>query len=265
MIINTRLEKLNLENLTPIHAFLTDLSNQKNLINSFLGRPISILFDGKITCSSCQKSIKKTFGEGYCYPCFISVPESSPCVIRPELCEAHLGKGRDLDWEKKYHLQPHTVYLSLTSGLKVGVTRAGHDITRWMDQGAVAAIRLAETPNRYLAGCIEVALKDYVSDRTSLQKMLKHQIPDIDLLSESKRLSQLLPHDFQAYCVSEPKITTLTYPIGTPPEKVRSITLDKVPEFTSVLTGMKGQYLIFKDGVFNVRRHTGYHVTLTIN
>ena len=30
---------------------------------------------------------------------------------------------RDMEWEEKHHNQPHVVYLSYTSGIKVGVTR----------------------------------------------------------------------------------------------------------------------------------------------
>ena len=46
---------------------------------------------------TCNK-IKKSFFNGFCYPCYISSPEASPCILRPELCEAH-EKGRDVDWE----------------------------------------------------------------------------------------------------------------------------------------------------------------------
>ncbi len=49
-------------------------------------------------------------------------------------------------------LTPHYVYLSKTSGLKVGVTRATQIPTRWIDQGAVEAVIIAETPYRGAAG-----------------------------------------------------------------------------------------------------------------
>ena len=49
-----------------------------------------------------------------------------------EKCQAHLGMGRDMEWEKKYHLTPQIVYLALTANAKVGVTRKPQIPTRWL-------------------------------------------------------------------------------------------------------------------------------------
>ena len=46
------------------------------------------------------------------------------------------------------------------------------------------------------------------------------------------------------------------------PEKVKSLKLDKVKVIESKLVGIKGQYLIFEDGVMNVRSQSGYRVTM---
>ena len=87
-----------------------------------------------------------------------------------------------MDWAEKHCLLPHFVYLAVSSGIKVGVTRSTQIPTRWIDQGASFAIKFAETPNRHLAGVIEVAMKEFISDRTAWQRMLKNQIlEDIDL------------------------------------------------------------------------------------
>ena len=72
-----------------------------------------------------------------CYPCFQSSPLASECIIHPERCQAHLGIGRDMEWETKYHLTPQIVYLALTANAKVGITRKPQIPTRWIDQGAV--------------------------------------------------------------------------------------------------------------------------------
>ena len=49
------------------------------------------------------------------------------------------------------------------------------------------------------------------------------------------------------------------------PEKVSSFTLDKKPEFSGRLSGIKGQYLGFEGGNFiNVRGHEGYVIDLEI-
>ena len=80
--------------------------------------------------------------------------------------KAHLNQAdRDLEYEKKIQLQPHIIYLALSSHLKVGVTRKTQIPTRWIDQGAHEAMTIIEVPNRYLAGIGEVALKEYFSDK----------------------------------------------------------------------------------------------------
>mgnify|MGYP000960622858 FL=1 len=55
------------------------------------------------------------------------------------------------------------------------------------------------------------------------------------------------------------------YPYSKP-EKISSFTLDKNPEFTGKLTGIKGQYLAFEGGNFmNVRGHEGYVIEFTVS
>ncbi|MDG2370074.1 MAG: DUF2797 domain-containing protein, partial [Flavobacteriales bacterium] len=47
------------------------------------------------------------------------------------------------------------------------------------------------------------------------------------------------------------------------PQKVKSIKLDKIPNFEMKLMGIKGQYLIFEEGnVINLRSHSGFHIEL---
>src|SRR3972149_10601342 len=142
-------------------------------MNALIGKRITLKYNNEIRCISCGRRTKTSFAQGFCYPCFISSPEVSECIIRPELCQAHNGIGRDMEWERKHHLQEHFVYMAHTSGIKVGVTRSTQVPTRWIDQGASEAILFAKTPNRYLAGCIEVCLKKHVSDKTQWQRMLK--------------------------------------------------------------------------------------------
>jgi hypothetical protein len=75
-----------------------------------------------------------------------------------ELSTAHLGiEDRDLVYEQKVQLQPHIVYLALSSEVKW--SNSWYQVpTRWIDQGANEAIAIVEVPNRYLAGITE-ALK----------------------------------------------------------------------------------------------------------
>ena len=75
------------------------------LISNYLGRNIKIEFAGVINCVLCGREIKKSFFQGHCYPCFINSPQTSECILRPELCRAHEGKSRDMEWSKKHCLQ----------------------------------------------------------------------------------------------------------------------------------------------------------------
>jgi hypothetical protein len=234
-------------------------------MNALLGKEVRIVFEGGIHCVVTGKKIKKTFGDGMSYEAFMESPQASPSIIRPELSRIHEGIAiRDYDWEVKHHLQPHITYLSLTSGVKVGVTRETQIPTRWIDQGAVQAIILAETPYRQAAGLIEVALKEFVTDKTSWQRMLKNDYPsNVDLVEVKSELIQYVPEDLQEYISETSNIRNLNYPVMHYPEKVKSIKLDKSPILEKTLIGIKGQYLIFEDNtVLNLRSHTGYEISL---
>ncbi|MBU3661084.1 MAG: DUF2797 domain-containing protein [Flavobacteriales bacterium] len=233
-------------------------------MNDLIGKEISLNWSGTIYCSKCSKVTKKSFGEGFCFTCFSSAAEASPCILHPELCEAHLGKGRDLEFEERNHNQPHFVYLAATDKVKVGVTRATQIPTRWIDQGASSSIILAETPNRYLAGCIEVALKDFFTDKTNWQNMLRNfQDESIDLEEEKWQVHEELPSDLTQYWVENDEIIQLNYPVLEYPEKVSSMSFDKTAQIQGKLTGIRGQYLIFDNkNVINIRRHTGYEIEI---
>lgn len=252
------------ENQQPIEYYLVfdgDFINMNQLIN----KSITLKHEG-YQCLNCGLN-KKIFRQGHCYDCFYIVPSVADWVIRPELSKAHLGQeDRDLEYEKKVQLQPHVVYLANSSNVKVGVTRKSQIPTRWIDQGAHEAIEIVEVPNRYLAGIAEVALKDHVSDKTNWRTMLKNDIQDENLLDWRDKLKGYLPEETQEYFIDSNAETQLEFPVEQYPEKPESLNLDKTPEYTGVLKGIKGQYLIFEDNtVFNVRSNEGYVVQLTVN
>lgn len=231
-------------------------------MNDLLGTKITLRHTGKISCVNCGRITKKAFGQGFCYPCFMNSAENSECIVRPELCRGHLGEGRDVEWEKSHHVQPHYVYLALSNAVKVGVTRATQVPYRWMDQGASQGILLAEVPYRQLAGVIEVELKKYLSDKTNWQRMLKNEIAaDVDLKERKYAAADLLPEELKQYLCINDTITEIRYPVLRFPEKVKSVSLEKQPEISGVLTGIKGQYLLFEGGmVSNIRNQSGYEV-----
>ncbi len=190
--------------------------------------------------------------------------------MQPETCRAHEGISRDMAWSKNHCLTDHIVYLALTSTTKVGVTRESQIPTRWIDQGAWKAIRLARTPNRYIAGLIEVALKSLFTDKTNWQKMLKDiRADDIDLIQEKDKAWEFCMQagpkvsDFSSYFIDEDDVTEIHYPVEKYPDQIKSINFEKSDIIESRLIGIRGQYLIFSDNrVFNVRRHSGYKVSL---
>jgi hypothetical protein len=238
------------------------LLEQSICMNEYVGKNVRLSWNGEIHCVSCGKLTKKSFGQGFCYPCFTSVPEATECNLRPELCRAHLGEGRDPEWEERNHNQPHIVYLAASDIVKVGVTRITQVPTRWIDQGASAAIRLAETPNRYEAGILEVALKQFFADKTNWQRMLKNEVDEtIDLVEEKWNLHDQLPSDLTTYFSENDEVIHIDYPVLEFPEKVKSMSFEKTAVVEGKLMGIKGQYLIFEGGnVINMRKFTGYHI-----
>lgn len=248
----------------PIQYYLV-FENSFLSLNQLLDKNIEINFLG-YQCLQCGKK-KKIFRQGFCYDCFMSSPAAGDWIMKPELSTAHLDlEDRDLEYEKRVQLQPHIVYLALSSEVKVGVTRKTQVPTRWIDQGAVQAIPIVEVPNRYLAGITEVALKEHFADKTNWQKMLKNEVPDADLIQERANLKYIIPKEVQDYFHPEKEdLYDLHFPVLEFPKKVTSLNLDETPNFSGKLMGIKGQYLIFQDGtVFNVRTFEGYVVKISL-
>ena len=259
------LKKMRTENLQPINYFL-DVESGFLHLNQLLGKTIRL----EHSCSQCLNCSlsKPIFRQGHCQSCFFDSPATGDWIMRPELSKAHLGKeDRDLEYESKMQLQPHTVYLALSSHLKVGVTRKSQLPTRWIDQGAHQATVILEVPNRYLAGVGEVALKNFFSDKTNWRKMLQNDAEAVDWEEARGHALDGIPNDLKPYIVREKiDIQNMTFPVLQFPKKVKSLNLSKTPLYKGKLMGIKGQYLIFEDAtVFNVRSNEGQCVRLSIN
>ncbi len=256
------LTKMITEHTSPIQYYL-ELDADFININQLLDKEIEISFE-KYQCLTCGKN-KKIYRQGNCYDCFYKSAQVGDWIMKPELSTAHLGiEDRDLAYEQKVQLQPHIVYLALSSNVKVGVTRKPQVPTRWIDQGATKAIAMVEVPNRYLAGITEVALKEHVADKTSWQKMLKNDVLDADLILEKEKLFQYLPEETKPYYLKNNEdVYEMDFPVLQYPTKIKSLRLDKTPTIKGKLKGIKGQYLIFEDGsVFNVRNNEGNVVSI---
>lgn len=253
-----------------IHKMRTELASQVQYflpigeteieMNSLIGKEIKMNFAGQINCISCGKRTKTSFSQGFCYNCLQTAPEASESVIRPELSKSHLGIARDMEWAEKHDLIDHIVYLAVSSEIKVGVTRIHQIPTRWIDQGASSAIKLTITPNRHIAGVIEVFLKKHYTDKTNWRAMLKNEVAqNINLVEEKQKVIQLLPAELRKYIAQDDETTNIEYPVEQFPQTIKSIGFDKIANIEGVLKGIKGQYLIFKnDTVLNIRKHNGY-------
>lgn len=256
------LDKMRTAYINPVQYFL-QLGEDKVAVNDLIGHNIRLQWTGRIFCTVCGKKTNKSFGEGMCYPCFANAPENSECILRPELCKAHLGEGRNPEWEHKYHNQMHYVYLATTNSVKVGITRGDQLPTRWIDQGAHRGIILAEVPYRQMAGLIEVELKQHLSDKTNWQRMLKNECCEVELVVEKERIRELLPEEMRQYISTNSEIVELIYPVNSYPTKVTSLSFEKLPNIEMQLTGVRGQYFIFEGGnVINIRKNSGYEVEL---
>lgn len=234
-------------------------------MNALVGKDLHIRFEGEIHCVVTGKKINKSFGEGMSFEAWRKAPQAVESIMRPELSRIHEGVAlRDFDWEEEHHNKPHFVYLSLTSDIKVGVTRQTNVPSRWIDQGATQAIVLAETPYRQLAGLIEVELKDYFPDKTNWRHMLTNTVAENGGLLEAKEAAlENLSEAYYEFISENDTITEIHFPVLEYPQKVTSLKLDTLTEISGNLRGIRGQYLIFSGGrVLNVRSHAGYKVCI---
>lgn len=264
MLYEGVLKKMQTEIGQPIQYYMVFQNDFLN-VNQVLNKQVSIHFI-KHQCLNCGND-QPIYRQGFCKNCFFDIPSAGDWIMRPELSTAHLDQeDRDLAYEKKVQLQPHIVYLANSSSIKVGVTRKSQVPTRWIDQGAHEAIEIVEVPNRYLAGITEVALKDFVSDKTNWRKMLKNEVLDEDLAAWRTKLKVHIPKEALPFFIEDNTETRLEFPVLKYPTELTSLNLDKTPKYRGTLVGIKGQYLIFEDDtVFNVRSNEGYYVSLSVS
>lgn len=242
-------------------------------LNGSLGRKICLQFNGQITCVHCGRATRKSFNQGYCYPCFQRLAQCDSCIMAPEKCHFAQGTCREPDWAETHCRVPHVVYLANSTGLKVGITRSSQMPTRWIDQGAAQATPLFRVAERRISGLIEAALREHVTDRTQWQRLLKGDAEPVDLAQAAERLVQQAadalrslatleaPEAIQREAVTE---TRIRYPILEYPGKIKSIDAEKQPRVEGTLLGIKGQYLLLDTGCINIRKYTAYHVQATL-
>ncbi|MBK1874156.1 DUF2797 domain-containing protein [Marinobacter sp. 1-3A] len=270
--VTGRLRKMPAEAGDPV-SYILAIGDARVAMNELIGKPLRFDYDGLIRCINCDRTTKKSFNQGFCYPCFRKLAACDSCIMSPEKCHYHLGTCREPEWGETHCMIEHVVYLANSSGLKVGITRGSQVPTRWIDQGAVDAIPMLRVATRYLSGLVEVACKEHVADRTNWRAMLRGDVTELDLVQERERILALIAGDLAALReehgqdsireVGEQGLE-LSYPVQTWPEKIKTHNLDKTPEVEGVLEGIKGQYLILDTGVINIRKFTGYEVRFRV-
>ncbi len=241
-------------------------------LTPLVGERLTLRFEGAIHCIACGRKTRKSFQQGYCFPCVRKLAECDSCIVKPEQCHFDEGTCRDEAWARGHCFQPHYVYLANSSGVKVGITRESQIPTRWIDQGATQALPIARVANRFQSGLLEVALKQHVSDRTDWRRMLKGAAEPVDLAARRDELFEKCGADIEALKArfgadialleAEP-VVEITFPVRSHPARVVSHNFDKQPCVEGRLEGIKGQYLIFDSGVINLRKFGGYLVTVS--
>lgn len=242
-------------------------------LNSLLGQVIRLVWTGHIRCVHCQRPTNKSFAQGHCYPCFKRLASCDTCIMSPERCHYAEGTCREPSWGERFCMAPHLIYLANSSALKVGITKPSQLPTRWLDQGATQAVPLLDVDTRFQSGVVEDTLRATLSDRTSWQAMLKGEASPLNLLAlRSSVLAQFesqlaaLRAQWGAGTIRErddlPR--EFHYPVLAYPTKVKSFNLDRQPVIEQRLMGLKGQYMIFEDGVINLRKYSGYQISFSI-
>ncbi|MBM7072486.1 DUF2797 domain-containing protein [Shewanella sp. OPT22] len=250
------------------------VGDEKLALNELIGQTIKLTHSGKILCSNCGKKTKKSYSQGHCYVCMQKLASCDLCIMKPETCHFSEGTCREPEWAQTHCFVPHYVYLSNTSGIKVGITRHSQIPTRWIDQGATQGLLIFRVSTRQLSGLVEVELAKLVNDKTHWQAMLKGHNENQDLKAVASelipqiedRLNELLMEngDYKIERLDE-DIQSINFPILEFPKKVKSFNFDKTPEVIGTLKGIKGQYLIFDTGVINIRKFSSYEVDVEVN
>ncbi|NOQ93492.1 MAG: DUF2797 domain-containing protein [Methylophaga sp.] len=248
------------------------LDNQRIEMNPLIGQKIQFQFAGEIHCQACDRLTKKSYSGGFCFPCSQKLAQCDLCMMKPETCHFNAGTCRDPEWAETVCMQDHYVYLANSSGVKVGITRFNQIPTRWIDQGATQAIPIFKVKTRHQSGLVEVIFKSHVADKTDWRKMLRGSADAMDLaakrdelMAECQQEISELQQQFGEHAI-EPLLNEdmveISYPVLQYPEKIKSYNFDKTPEISGELQGIKGQYLILDSGVLNIRKFSGYHITM---
>ena len=274
MQVSGHLQKMTTRLDQPV-SYELHLDDQVVALNPLIGSHIELQFNQQIHCNNCGRLSKKSFAQGYCYPCFKKLAQCDVCIMSPEKCHFDQGTCRDPAWGESFCFQDHIVYLANSSGIKVGITRGTQVPTRWIDQGATQALPIARVSTRLQSGLVEVVFKQHVADKTNWRAMLKGEAEPVDLAAKRDELFKLCSAELEELqnqyglqaiqLLNDTAPVEINYPVEKYLTKISSFNLDKNPLVSGVLQGIKGQYWIFEDDtVWNVRAHEGHVVSIAV-
>jgi hypothetical protein len=242
-------------------------------MNEWLGRTVRLEALGPIHCSHCGRRTKKSYSQGFCYPCMTKLARCDTCIMSPEKCHYHLGTCREPVWGEQFCMTDHIVYLANSSGLKVGITRASQIPTRWIDQGASQALPILRVATRRQSGLVEDLLRAQVADKTNWRALLRGVPEPVDMLAARDRLLDVAQEGIvalqgrfglQAIQPLDAEVVDITYPVLEYSAKPQSANLDKQPVLEGTLLGIKGQYLLLDTAVINIRKYTSYTLAISV-
>ena len=249
------------------------LDEQRVEVNPLIGQTLRIEYLGAIHCTHCERKTKKSFSQGYCYPCFTKLAQCDSCIVSPEKCHYEAGTCREPSWGEQFCMTEHVVYLANSSGVKVGITRATQVPTRWIDQGASQALPILRVATRQQSGLVEDLLRSQVADRTNWRALLKGDAETVDLPAVREQLFDHCSEGLSALQqrfglqaiqpLADAEVVGIRYPVTAYPAKIVSLDLEKTPLVEGTLLGIKGQYLLLDTGVINLRKFTAYQVAIS--
>ncbi|REL31692.1 DUF2797 domain-containing protein [Thalassotalea euphylliae] len=251
-------------------SYQLPIGEQKIELNPLIGKELTLIYHQEIRCFHCDRKTKKSYSQGFCYPCMQKLAQCDMCIMKPETCHFEQGTCREPEWGESHCMIPHYVYLANTSGLKVGITRHTQIPTRWIDQGATQALPIFKVSTRLQSGLVETALAEFIADKTNWRAMLKGNADDMDLKEKaaelipqiSERLDDIrLKFGVDAVEQLDEPVVDLHFPVAQYLTKISSFNFDKQPIVSGTLLGIKGQYLIFDSGVINIRKFGSYHIS----
>ena len=262
-------------------SYLLGLGDTQVTLNEWLGHGVTFSYLKVSHCRHCDKNVRKLYGGGHCYECFTTLARCDLCIMSPDRCHFHLGTCREPQWGESFCMQPHSVYLANTSGPKIGITRAGRETRRWLDQGATQALKIVSTPTRRTAGLVEAFFKRRLNDRTDWRKMVTGVVRPANLMELAEQLQREVESFSEVFATMDasflaadelaavvwqvdPDVTDIRYPmLGYSPGS-RLILSEANPQICDNLQGIIGQYLLLSLGVINLADYRGVGVEIEL-